>query len=126
MIGAESSLYAASSVSKISNLLTFSGETVDIINIGGVIEAQGGSSGGAVVNAWNRLVGIITTTSAGTSTADRDLYAITLSYINRDLKTQTGLDIPSLLSGDITARTAVFSQTIAPSLLTQYLSVINK
>lgn len=125
-ISAENALFAASSVSNISQLLTFSSQTVDAIAIGGVIEAQEGSSGGAVVNAWNRLVGIITTTSEGTTTAARDLHAITLSYIDRDIQTQTGNNLQSLLSGDLGTKTIDFTQNTAPTLIAEYVSTITK
>src|SRR6185436_8881971 len=81
-ITAQNNLYPVSSVTSIRQLLTFGPGTVDAFSIGGVIEAQGGSSGGAVVNAWKRLIGIISITSAGATTAERDLRAISLEYID--------------------------------------------
>jgi hypothetical protein len=115
-IAAQFDLYPASSVTPIQGLLTFRTKTVDLISLGGVIEAQSGSSGGAVVNAWGRLIGVITTTSEGATTAERDLRAITLSYINNDLAIQAGFDLASILGGDIGAQVADFKAQEAPEL----------
>ena len=120
-MAAENNLYPVSSVSPISQLLTFASSTVDVIAIGGVVEAQSGSSGGAVANTWGRLIGIITTTSDGPTTADRDLRAITLSYINRDIKIQSGMDLTSYLSGDLASEEADFNANVAPALIQQYI-----
>lgn len=123
---AQTNLYAASSVSTISHLFTFGTDTVDSVSIGGVIEAQQGSSGGAVVNAWGKLVGIITTTSDGATTAQRDLRAITLSYIDRDLQAQTGMSLKELLNGDLVAKVNDFTTNNAPQLLAPYLKILLK
>ncbi|QQG38084.1 MAG: trypsin-like peptidase domain-containing protein [Candidatus Kaiserbacteria bacterium] len=110
-------LYAVSSVTEIKNLLTFAENTIDLVSLGGIIGAQSGSSGGAVVNEWGRLVGIITTTSDGKTTQERDLRAVTLSYIDRDIKTQTGSDLASLFAGDVAAKAAEFRSNTAPHLM---------
>ncbi|MBM3261163.1 hypothetical protein FJY93_01970 [Candidatus Kaiserbacteria bacterium] len=123
---AHNNLFAASSVSKIDKLLTFHGDTVDMISIGGVIEAQSGSSGGAVVNAWNKLIGLITTTSEGKTTADRTLHATMMSYINRDLKVQTGQDLATYLQGDLAEKEAAFDAEYGRGLFDLYLKQITK
>lgn len=122
----ESSLYAVSSVSHVQQLLTFGSQSIDAFSIGGVIEAQGGSSGGAVVNAWGYLVGLITTTSEGATTATRDLRALSMSYINRDIKIQSGQNLNDLLKGDLIAQEDIFNAGTGPDLLGRYLKVIGK
>src|SRR5262245_6106071 len=62
-IVAQQGLYGSISPSTIQQLLTFNTTSVDVFSVGGVIQAQGGSSGGPVVNAWRRVVAIISTTS---------------------------------------------------------------
>lgn len=116
-IATQLDFYPASSVTTIKDLLTFETKSVDVLSIGGVIEAQSGSSGGALVNAWGRLIGIITTTSEGTTTAQRDLRSITLSYINRDLYAQSGIELSTILGGDIVAQASYFNKTEAPALI---------
>lgn len=116
-LATESNLYAASSITHIQKLMTFSTTSIDVISIGGVISAQSGSSGGAVVNAWGRLIGLISTMSNGVTTSDRDLRAVTLSYINRDLKAQSGTDLDSVLKTvDPIAAAKAFAREIAPQL----------
>lgn len=120
------SLYAVSSISTIRQLFTFTTNSVDLISIGSVIGAQGGSSGGAVINAWGRLIGIVTTTSNGATTADRDLRAITMSYIDRDLKAQTGMNLKEFLNGDLNIRQANFNNNTAHTLTESLVSYIKK
>lgn len=119
-------VYPASSVTTIGQLMTFVAKTVDIVSLGGIIEAQGGSSGGAVVNAWGRLIALISTTSDGETTALRDLRAITLSYIDRDLATQTRFDLATTLGGNLAAEALEFNTKIAPGLIDLYLAEIEK
>jgi S1-C subfamily serine protease len=125
-LAAESDLYAVSTVTTIKQLLTFDTGTVDLLSLGGIIEAQGGSSGGAVVNAWGQLVGLIATTSGGDTTAQRDLRAVTMSYINRDLMAQTQLSLSAILNGDIATETADFSANAAPGLLQLYIKQLSQ
>ncbi|HEY4508038.1 MAG TPA: trypsin-like peptidase domain-containing protein [Candidatus Paceibacterota bacterium] len=119
-------MYPASSVTTIGQLMTFITKAVDIISLGGIIEAQGGSSGGAVVNAWGRLIALISTTSEGDTTATRDLRAITLSYIDRDLAAQTQFDIATTLGGGVAAQALEFNTKVAPKLIELYLAEIEK
>ncbi|MBI4079720.1 trypsin-like peptidase domain-containing protein [Candidatus Kaiserbacteria bacterium] len=109
-------LNPATSLTSAKELLTFSTDTVDLLSVGGVPAAQSGSSGGAIVNMWGYLIGIITTTSEGPTTADRELRALTLSYINRDLRTQTGLNLAELLAEDPAALAAHYRANLAPPL----------
>ncbi|MSU73778.1 serine protease [Candidatus Kaiserbacteria bacterium] len=123
---AQFTMYPASSVTTIGQLMTFIAKTVDLISLGGIIEAQGGSSGGAVVNAWGRLIALISTTSEGDTTATRDLRAISLSYIDRDLAAQTRFDIATTLGGDVAAEALEFNTKVAPKLIELYLAEIAK
>ncbi len=125
-LAAQFNFYAASSVTTIKQLLTFNTGTVDIISLGGIIEAQSGSSGGAVVNAWGRLIGIITTTSEGDTTAARDLRAVTLSYVSRDLAAETQFDLPTILGGDVFAEADDFNAHIAPDLIGIFIEKLTR
>ncbi|HUO56214.1 MAG TPA: trypsin-like peptidase domain-containing protein [Candidatus Paceibacterota bacterium] len=120
----ENNLYPVSSISPIDQLLTFATDTVDVISIGGVVEAQGGSSGGAIINQWGKLIGIIVTTSDASTTAGRDLRGITLSYINNDLKTQAGVDLASFLSGMLGNEAESFTSNIVPDLIQIYINIL--
>ena len=120
-LSAQSSLFPVSTITRIGQLLTLETRTVDVVSLGGVIGAQSGSSGGAIVNQWGRLIGVITTTSEGATTAERDLRGITLSYIDRDIRSETGESLDTLLARDPLAESADFAQTDAPQLLELYL-----
>ncbi|OGG79121.1 hypothetical protein A3A39_00645 [Candidatus Kaiserbacteria bacterium RIFCSPLOWO2_01_FULL_54_13] len=114
---AQFSLYPVSSIAPIKELLTFEASTVDLVSLGGVVEAQSGSSGGPVVNAWGHVIGIITTTSEGATTAERELRAITMTYVNHDLSLQTGDDLITILGSDVATRANEFSTKQAPALV---------
>jgi hypothetical protein len=122
----QNSLYPVSSITQINKLFTFGSGTVDAISIGSPIEAQSGSSGGPIVNAWERLVAIITTTSEGATTAERQLRGVTLSYIDRDLTALTGAGLSTLLAGDIDAKTASFTRNQAPGLVETYIPYLSR
>ncbi len=107
----QSDLYPVTSITNIKQLLTFSVGKADAISLGGVISAQSGSSGGGVVNQWNRLIGLITTTSEGSTTGQRDLHAVTTSYIHRDMINLTGSGLLSALSADPRSASAAFLPT---------------
>lgn len=114
-------LYPTSVFTRVGELMTFGERSVDLISLGGAVLAQSGSSGGAAVNLWGKLVGIISTTSAGDTTAERELRAITLFYVNRDLQTQTGLSLASFLENDLTTQSSLFMSTEAPALASKLL-----
>lgn len=118
------SLYPSTSITTIGQLLTFRAGTVDVISLGGIIQAQSGSSGGAAVNAWGKMIGLITTTTEGTTTAERDLRAITLSYIDRDIEAQTGNDLATTLAGDPAAQSIAFAQDEGLSLVKLLVAAI--
>jgi len=122
-------LYASSALSMVQTLYTFENPSnVDLISLGGTVVAQSGSSGGAVINAGTgSLIGIITTETQGTTTASRDLNAITIAHINRSL-TALGQDgIAGLLStGNLQQEAADFNATVAPSETQTLEAVLNK
>ena len=113
---AQTQLFPASSVTRIDELFTFGSTTVDVFSIGSLIAAQAGSSGGAVTNKWGKLIGIITTTSEGVSTANRSLRALTLSYIDADLQQQVGRNLKDFLAQNLDDLSENFAQTTLPSL----------
>jgi len=122
----ESRLYPISSTAPVEELLTFGTDFADLISVGGILGAQSGSSGGPVVNSWGYLVGIITTTSEGATTAERELRALTLSYINRDLFAQTGSGLAEILNGNIAAKAREFRTKQAPTLVEALISAISR
>jgi len=117
-------LYAVSTVAKIQELYTFTTSTPDMFSTGGNLTAQKGSSGGAIIGSNEKLIGMIVTSTAGETTAERDLRAITLSYINRDLIDTLGIGITEYFQGDLSQRVKTFSDTISPTLTDLLIGVI--
>lgn len=110
-----SQLYASSAFAYVTQLFTYSNpHEVDLFSIGGSIESQAGSSGGAVVRQDGTLAGIISTATLASSTNARDLRAITVTHINNSLAAAGKGGILDLLSGDIAAKAADFNATVAP------------
>ncbi|MBI2610676.1 trypsin-like peptidase domain-containing protein [Candidatus Kaiserbacteria bacterium] len=118
-------LYPASSITSVKGLLTFE-NSVDLLSLAGVQEAQSGSSGGAVVNAWGFLIGIITTTSEGSTTAEREMRALTLSYIDGDMRTQSGAGIVQFLGEDTITLAERFKNTHENTLVELLIAEIEK
>ena len=94
-----------STVATIGEIATFAKETVqdttpttDLISLGGTIVAQGGSSGGAVINDKGKLIGLIVTSTRKKETKDRNLKAITLSHINNSIKKQTNMSLDEIIA----------------------------
>ena len=109
-------LYITSSVSNILNFFTFDTTSFDLINMGGSPVAQKGASGGAVVNSNENLVGIIVTMTEAKTTDKRELQAVTLAYIERELKKETGLSFQEFIERDISSISKNFSTTTEEAL----------
>ena len=109
----ERNLYATSAFTTIGTLYTFNDPThVDVVSLGGTVVSQGGSSGGAVLRTYDgKLVGLISTATAGTTTSDRDLRAITIGYIDRSLREAGKGGIAEILSQDLSTLAADFAAT---------------
>lgn len=126
--GIQRNLYVSSAVSAIQKLYAFlTTDHVDLISLGGTAVSQSGSSGGAVINLTSgKLVGLIATESEGTTTASRDLRAITLLHIDRSLKEDGKGGIAALLFGNLLKTSQDFNATIAPGLTKQLVVAIEK
>ena len=109
-------LNITTAITTIKKIYTYKQNTVDLISVPGTVVSQKGASGGAVVDGDNKLIGIITTSSDGKETSDRDLRAITLSHINRSLLEETTGNLSDLLSQNPDEVSRIFNTTIAPTL----------
>ncbi|HBV01284.1 MAG TPA: hypothetical protein DEF00_02725 [Candidatus Taylorbacteria bacterium] len=115
-ITVQKDLYPSSSVVVTGAVYSFKENTPDVFSLGGSVVAQKGSSGGAVVNRENKLIGLIVTSSTGKTTGERDLNALTMSHIDSSFREATGDSIRSLFVGDIRASAQSFNEKIAPEL----------
>ncbi|MBL7045463.1 MAG: trypsin-like peptidase domain-containing protein [Parcubacteria group bacterium] len=125
-ISIQKDLYAVATIVNIMKLYTFSSTNIDLISIGGSIAAQGGSSGGAVIDTDGKLRGIIVTSSREETTGERDLRAITLAHVERDLEEYENTTLGGLLSGDISAKAENFGLNKAPQLTKLLTDVLEK
>jgi hypothetical protein len=121
-------LYSSSAVSTVQALYSFSGtQNVDLIALSGSVVSQTGSSGGALIGLGSgKLLGIIATETTGTTTADRQLNAVTVGFIDRALAKEGFGGLISFLSGDPLQMAASFQSNIAPQEISQLEAVLNK
>jgi S1-C subfamily serine protease len=97
----QSGLFPTLAFGAVKDLYTFGTKTIDMFSLIGTAAAQEGSSGGGVVNADGRLVGLITTATVQGAFTDRLLNALTGFYIRANYAKETGKPIDLLLSQPI-------------------------
>jgi len=124
----ETNLYASSAFTNVMDLFSFDNNGfVDLISIGGTVVSQAGSSGGAVVRQQDSaLLGIITTATAGDTTAARDLRAITLAHIDRSLAAQGKGGLLQVLSGNLQAKADIFNTGIGQTEKQKLIEVLER
>ena len=119
-------LYAASSVARVGEIYTYSGNTADLFSLGGSVVAQQGSSGGAATDGNAALMGLITTSTQSPDTASRDLRAITTSYIIRDFQNEYGAPFEDFLNGNAEQHARAFLSGTAPTLTKALTDVLDR
>jgi S1-C subfamily serine protease len=115
-IAIQRDLYIVSTVVNIGERYTFRTGALDAFSLGGSPVAQQGSSGGAVVGAESKLLGIIVTSTEAAETSGRDLDAISLAHINRSFASTTGITLVSLLNSNL-SELSEFSKAFDEELL---------
>lgn len=81
----------------IASIFTFQTTTQDVLSILGGKASQEGSSGGGVVNANGKLIGLITTSEISGDFAARHLRVITPTHMESSFQSDTGQSISSYL-----------------------------
>lgn len=110
-------LWPASAISSIIQLFTFKTGTIDAISVGGSIIAQKGSSGSGVIDMrTGKMIALISTTTSGDTTAERNLSAITLAHIDRSITADLGVGLSSFLLDDLATKADIFSKTLLATL----------
>ena len=101
-ISVSKNLGLASTFAPIKSLYTFSKTEplgLDLFSLGGNIVAQGGSSGGGVFDARDgKLIGLIVTSTEGTTTSSRELNAIAMPHVGRSFGKYAGRDLAEFLN----------------------------
>jgi len=115
--GANSPLLSVAATTTISELYTFSSNYADVISIRGSKVGAEGSSGGPVVNTEGKVIGMIATRGDDATDGQGSLRAITLSHIHRTILEETGFSLEKNLSGNLSYRSTVFTDTLAPFLI---------
>ena len=80
-------------------------QTVDILTLAGAGVAQSGVSGGLVADETNKVIGIINAKSVSRDTPVAR--GLSIDYIDRQLRAQTGLSLSSIVTGDLKTRAAI-------------------
>ncbi len=119
-------LNITSAVTNIQDIFTFKDGTIDIVSVGGTVVSQKGSSGGLVVDKNTSLIGIITTSSDGSTTSSRGLNAITLAYINRALQREISMDLRRFLELDHKSYAENFNTNIGKEISKLIIDELNK
>lgn len=112
----EKQLYAQTLKGEIKKVLTFGDDEIDVLSTGGTYLSQRGSSGGAVLDENGALIGIFVTSTQNKDLGGRDLRAITLSHIERSLRSYAGLSVKALMSGDVFEISHEFNEKVSPIL----------
>lgn len=119
-------LYITSTISSIKKIFTFESITADLVSVGGSVVAQKGASGGAVVDAHSKLIGVVVTATDGASTDERDLRAATMAHISRSMQTHTGKTLMEFLTGDPVVLGSIFNTNEAPILAQKLIDAIEE
>lgn len=94
----DSALYLLQKPSQITNAAGFNGTGADVINTSPTSLAEHGSSGGAVAGSDGSLVGIIVAVTIDNYTSQKNIQAITLSYIRNSIQNNFGKSFDYFLS----------------------------
>lgn len=84
----------------IKDIYTLGNNTVDVVSSSDTSLAQRGASGGGAFKN-NQLAGIIVSTKDGSNSGKFAVNILTLDYINREIRNETGKNISSFVSGDL-------------------------
>ncbi len=111
--GAEAALVQQNAQAELSDIFTFANDTADLLSISDSAASAGGISGGPVTNERGDAVAVAVT--RGETEAD-SLRALTINYIDRTIREETGFGLTAYISGDLSVRAAVFESALAPFL----------
>ncbi len=100
----------------VAELMTFGSNYADVFTIMGTEVGEHGASGGPVLTEAGDVIGMISTKGDAEQFGEGSLRAITLSYVDRTIKEETGFDLLQNISGDIPRRARIFNETLVPFL----------
>lgn len=98
------------------DLYTFESNFGDIYLLGGSAVGMQGVSGGPVINTDGSAIALVVTRGSDDRQGAGSLNAITLSYIDRSIKAETGFGLAQTISGNLSYKASIFQQTLVPFL----------
>src|SRR3989344_656467 len=123
-------LWQVSTITAVREIYSFSSSTlgyIEVFSVPGVIGAQEGSSGGAAVRASDgMLLGLIVTRSKGETTGERNLFSLTIPYINADIAKDLEKSLEEFLASDIDGYQDWFNASVRPRLKERLLGALGR
>lgn len=114
--GLTAPLIPKQATTSIGELMTFGSNFIDIFTLRGSSLGEHGSSGGPIVNEDGKAIGIISTRGDDELFGRGSLRAISISYIDRTIKEETGFTLVQNLGGNLPYRAKIFKNTLVPFL----------
>ncbi len=114
--GADAKLRQQIATTSITEIYTFGSNQADLFSIAASSVGEQGSSGGPVTRSNGRAIGLIVTRGDENTEHGSSLRALTLEYINRTIKEETGYSLAENMQGNLAFRSSVFKRALAPFL----------
>lgn len=100
----------------VAEIFTFGSNYADLFYMNGSPIGESGVSGGPVIDGASQVIGLISTKNDETLLGKGSLNAITISYIDRTMREETGFGIKESITGNLAYRAKVFKATVVPFL----------
>lgn len=114
--GPKASLNPVVATTTITELFTYTKNKVDLIGIAPSVVGEQGSSGGPIVTLEGTIIGMIATRGNAEKDGAKSLRAITLAYIDRTIREETGVGLFETISGNVEERAKGFREIMTPLL----------
>ncbi len=114
--GARAKLVPVLASTTVGELYTFGSNYADVFSISSSAVGAQGASGGPVVRSDGGAIGLIVTKGDEKTEGERSLRAITLSYVDRTIKDETGFTLLQNMQGDLAFRGGIFKKALTPFL----------
>lgn len=115
--GADAQISPVLAETTVEKLYTFGSQYADVVAISDSDVGEHGASGGPIVVPESKnMIGLIVTKGDAVLEGERSLRAITLSYIDRTIKEETGYSLEENIRGDVAFRGNLFQNIMVPFL----------
>jgi S1-C subfamily serine protease len=114
--GVTTNLIPKQASTTVTDIFTFGTNFADVLALSGSNVGEHGASGGPVTTGETTAIGMITTKGDDAVDGVGSLRAITLSYIDRTIQEETGFTLANTMSGDLSIRSQIFTDTMVPFL----------